>query len=87
MIVMKKIFLVLALALMSLNVFAQCSDAFFTDDDAFNNRIVDNGFTLNLPTGLIGSINNEPAPLGNGLLIISALGFLYTVKKSNNCKD
>ena len=80
MIVMKKIFLVLVLALMSLNVFAQGIDVFFADDDSFDNRIIDNGFILNLPTGSIGSTNNEPAPIGNGLIILTALGAGYAIR-------
>ena len=81
MIVMKKIFLVLVLALMSLNVFAQRRDVFFADDDSFDNRFGETGFMLSLPSGVIGSTNNEPAPIGNGLIILTALGAGYAMKK------
>ena len=85
-IVMKKMFLTLAL-LMSLNVFAQRNDEFFhADEYMYGNRISNPNEVLYLPTLGIGSINNEPAPLGNGLLIISTLGILYTARKSKNRK-
>ena len=34
-----------------------------------------------MPTSPIGSTNNESAPLGSGLLIMTALGAAYGVKK------
>ena len=79
---MKKIYLVLVLTLsMSFNVFAQYSDSFFNnvDNDPYN-RLSDNTL-LNLPQNTIGTPNNESAPLGNGLLILTAIGLGYAIKK------
>ena len=82
---MKKIYLTLALVFaMSLNMFAQRSDGFFNDyyNDPYN-RLDDNPNSwLILPAGDLGSNLNEPAaPLGNGLLVLTALGLGYVIKK------
>ena len=69
------------MALMSCSVFAQGIDAFFAEDDSYDNRIVDNSFILHLPTGTIGSMNNEYAPLGSGLIIMTVLGASYSIRK------
>lgn len=81
---MKKMFLVLVLVFaMSATVFAQYSDGFFKNYDNDNyNRLddpVDIG--LYLPSGTLGSTYNEPAPLGSGLLILTALGAGYAIRK------
>ena len=79
---MKKIYLVLVLMLsMSFNVFAQQSDCFFknVDNDPYN-RIAENT-SLNLPQNQIGTQSNESAPIGNGLLILTAVGLGYAIKK------
>lgn len=81
---MKKMFLVLALVCaMSVSVCAQYSDGFFKnyDNDNYNrlNNPVDIG--LYLPSGGLGSTYNEPAPLGTGLLILTALGATYAIRK------
>lgn len=81
---MKKIYLTLVLVLsMSCNVFAQRSDGFFNtvDDDPYN-RIENIDNPLVLPQNPIGSTSNEPAaPLGNGLLILTAVGLGYVIRK------
>jgi len=81
---MKKIYLTLVLVLsMSLGMFAQRSDGFFNtiDDDPYN-RVEDPNSLLALPQNPIGSTSNEPAaPLGNGLLILTAVGLGYAIKK------
>ena len=83
--VMKKIYLTLALLLsISLNVFAQRSDGFFNtmDEDPYN-RLSDPGTVLTLPQKPIGTQANEPAPLGSGLLILTAVGLGYAIRKRN----
>lgn len=81
---MKKIYLTLVLTIaMGCNVFAQRSDGFFNynDNDPYS-RIDDapNGL-LNMPSKPLGATSNESAPIGNGLIILTALGAAYTIKK------
>ena len=81
---MKKIYLALVLVLsLSISVFAQRSDGFFTtiDDDAVYNRLDDINGQLNLPSNPIGTQSNEYAPIGNGLLILTSLGAGYAIRK------
>lgn len=80
---MKKIFLILALVFsMSFDIMAQRSDGFFnTDNDNIYYRISDPDGILALPSNPIGSNANEPAPIGNGLIILTALGIGYTIRK------
>ena len=79
---MKKIYLVLVLTLsMGFNMFAQYSDGFFNNvDNEPYNRLGDNTM-LNLPQNPIGTPNNESAPIGDGLLILTAIGIGYAIKK------
>lgn len=85
-IVMRKIYLTLALVFaLSLNLSAQ-NDGFFKNfDDDYYNRIddpVDIG--LYFPSGMLGSNQNEPGvPVGSGLLILAVLGVGYTIRKNN----
>ena len=81
---MKKIYLTLVLVLsLSISVFAQRSDGFFTtiDDDAVYNRLDDINGQLNLPSNPIGTQSNEYAPIGHGLLILTSLGVGYAIRK------
>lgn len=81
---MKKIYLTLVLTLsMSFNVFAQYSDGFFNynEDYSYNRLIESDDMVLNLPQNPIGTPNNESAPLGNGLLILTAVGLGYAIRK------
>ena len=82
---MKKILFALVLVLsLSISVFAQRNDAFFkTDNDDYYNRISDPTNILAMPAGDLGSTTNEPAPLGNGLIILTAVGLGYAIKKRN----
>ena len=79
---MKKIFLILALVFsMSFNLFAQ-TDGFFSAYNDPYNRISDpNDVGLNMPSGTLGSTTNEPASVGCGLLILTALGAGYAIRK------
>lgn len=79
---MKKIVLTLVLMLsMSLYMPAQRNDMFFrTDNDVYNRMDNPNDIGLNVPSSPLGSTNSEPAPLGNGLIILTAIGLGYAVK-------
>ena len=79
---MKKILLTIAILMtMAFSANAQ-SDAFFNWNDADNEtyRYNDNGITFNLPTAH-GIEYDDNAPLGSGLLILTALGAGYAIKK------
>lgn len=80
---MKKILLILVLVFaMCFGGLAQRSDGFFNaDNDDVYNRISDPNNLLNLPSGELGSPSNETAPVGNGLLILTAIGLGYTIRK------
>lgn len=82
---MKKILLILVLLFsVSFDMFFQRSDVFFkTDNDNIYNRISNPDDILNLPSGGLGATNNEPAPIGNGLIILTALGVCYSIRKRN----
>ena len=81
---MKKVLFITALVItMSLDMFAQRSDGFFTTNNSdIYNRITDdpNGL-LNMPVNGLGTTANEPAPRGSGLLILTAAGLGYAIKK------
>ena len=84
---MKKILFTIALLLvMSVGAMAQNNDAFFNDWEN-SLRISDPSIVgLMMPNTNIGDISNSPAPLGGGLLVLTALGGAYAVsrKRKNN---
>jgi hypothetical protein len=83
---MKKILFALALIVtLSLTAGAQNSDAFVNDWENIS-RISDPGVFLVMPNSIIGDTSNSPAPLGSGLLVLTALGGAYAVsrKRKNN---
>ena len=83
---MKKILFALALIVtLSLTAGAQNSDAFVNDWENIS-RISDPGVFLLMPNTIIGDTSNSPAPLGSGLLVLTALGGAYAVsrKRKNN---
>ena len=87
---MKKILFAIAIVLtIGLTANAQGRDGFFSSwNDNYNNRgsigdgSIDN---INLPGGSLVTGNeygnDEPAPLGSGLLILTALGAGYAVAR------
>ena len=79
---MKKILFAIALVFtMSFGVMAQKNDAFINDWEN-SSRISDPGIAgLLMPNTNIGDISNSPAPLGSGLLVLTALGAGYMVAK------
>jgi hypothetical protein len=81
---MKKILLTIAILMtMAFSANAQC-DVFFNWNDADNetNRYVGDDFSFNLPAAH-GSEYDYNAPLGNGLLVLTALGVGYAIKKKH----
>ena len=84
---MKKILFALALIVtLSLTAGAQKSDAFVNDWEN-SSRISDPATVgLLMPNTIIGNTSNSPAPLGSGLLVLTALGGAYAVsrKRKNN---
>ena len=81
--IMKKILLVLAIVFtMCFGVKAQHgnSDAFFNNWESDNRTGEENAFSMGLP-GDHGLTADSYAPLGSGLLILSALGGGYLIAK------
>ena len=82
---MKKILFAIAIVLtLGLTANAQGkNDSFFNDwDNSNNNRTISN-YDLVMPTWAIGNTNNSEAPLGSGLLVLTALGAGYAVARKN----
>ena len=80
---MKKILLVLAIVFtMCFGVKAQHGnrDAFFNNWESDNRTGGENSLSMSLP-GDHGLTGDAPAPLGSGLLILSALGGGYLIAK------
>ena len=78
---MKKIFLAIAIVFMvSFGAKAQ-SDGFFRDGgvDDYSGR-TDSPTPL-VPTGQVGTIQDTNAPLGSGLLILTAMGACYVIAR------
>ena len=78
---MKKIFLAIAIVFMvSFGAKAQ-SDGFFRDGgvDDYSGR-TDSPTPL-VPTGQVGTIPDTNAPLGSGLLILTAMGAGYVIAR------
>lgn len=78
---MKKILLTLAIVFtVSCTAMAQGRDSFFNDWDDVDNNLNRDGLEIPLlpPHGLE---YDQPAPLGSGLLLLTALGAGYAVAK------
>ena len=82
---MKKILFAIAIVLtIGLTANAQSkNDAFFTDwsNDGFGDRTDIISILPAIPGGGLGIDGNESAPLGSGLLVLTALGAGYAVAK------
>ena len=78
---MKKIFLTSAIVFMvSFGAKAQ-SDGFFRDGGIDNYSGRTESPTPIVPTGQVGTINDTNAPLGEGLLILTAMGAGYAIMR------
>ena len=83
---MKKIVLTIALVISISFASSAQHDGFFTGgNDGSGARDISNSGTMpKLPTGGVGAENNDmPAPVGSGLLILTALGAGYAMRKRN----
>ncbi len=80
---MKKIILVFTIIMtMAFSVNAQ-SDGFFRDGGDAGYRDGSGSATPLVPGGPTGTIPDTNAPLGSGLLILTALGGAYLLRKKN----
>ena len=83
---MKKILFAIAIVLtISLTANAQGRDSFFSWNDADNetNRYTNDTTDFNLPVQH-GSNDDTTVPVGSGLLIMTALGAAYALKKKQS---
>ena len=81
---MKKIIFAIAIVLtIGLTANAQRRDGFFSwsDADTENLRYSDGGINFNLPGEHGGNDDPSAVPVGSGLLIMTALGAAYAIKK------
>ena len=88
---MKNILLAIAFVfMMALGANAQGgkTDGFFNYNDNYNDRTSSGGMSIELPSSHYTTTDQDGAPLGSGLLILTALGAGYAVKRKRkkiNC--
>ena len=82
---MKKILFTIALIItLSLTATAQYSDGFFNDwDNGLDRTGTGNDIGFVLPASHGNGLDTPSAPLGSGLLILTALGVGYALKKKH----
>ena len=84
---MKKILLAIALV-MTMALSASAQDFFIKSGESYGDRTGSgsgeiSGVTPAFPKGTVGGENgDQPAPLGSGLLVMTALGAGYAIKRS-----
>ena len=81
---MKKIIFTIAIILtLGFNANAQRTDAFFNTWSSSNDDSWRTTIALTIPSGGLGAIEGDPsgAPLGSGILVLTALGAGYAVAK------
>ena len=80
---MKKILFTIAIILtLGFNANAQRTDAIVNDWGMGSNNEWRDAIALTLPTGALGGINGDiDAPLGSGLLVLTALGAGYALTR------
>ena len=86
---MKKILFAIAIVLtLGLTANAQNKqDSFFDwDDNSWSNRDISNSIVFIMPQNGLGDTGNEPAPLGSGLLVLTALGAGYAIARKKDNK-
>jgi len=81
---MKKIFLTIMIVLMSSVIGNAQHDSFFNGSQESVDRTSNNPMPL-IPAGTVGTltydVNANNSPVGSGLLILTALGAGYTLRK------
>ena len=82
---MKKILFTIAfITTLGLTATAQYSDGFFNDwDNGFDRTGTGNDIGFVLPASHGNGLDTPSAPLGSGLLILTALGAGYALKKKH----
>ena len=82
---MKKILFAITLTItLGLTATAQYSDGFFNDwDNGFDRTGTGNEIGFVLPASHGNGLDTPSAPLGSGLLILTALGAGYALKKKH----
>ena len=82
---MKKILFAITLTItLGLTASAQYSDGFFNDwDNGLDRTGIGNEIGFVLPTSHGNGLDTPSAPLGSGLLILTALGAGYALKKKH----
>ena len=86
---MKKILFTIAIVLtIGISANAQGkNDAYITEWDNSGSNGWRDALSLSLPTGALGGINGDvEAPLGSGLLVLTALGAGYAVARKKSKK-
>ena len=81
---MKKIIFTIAIILtLGFNANAQRTDAFFNTWSSSNDDSWRTTIALTIPSGGLGAIEGDPsgAPLGSGILVLTALGAGYAAAK------
>ena len=81
---MKKILFAIAITMMFGFAASAQNDSFFknTYNDDYGNRAAASFDTPTVPSGNLGGISGNPdAPLGSGLLVLTALGAGYAVAR------
>ena len=83
---MKKILFAITLIItLSLTATAQYSDGFFNDwDNGLDRTGTGNEIGFVLPTSHGNGLDTPSAPIGSGLLILTALGAGYALKKKHD---
>ena len=82
---MKKILFTIALIItLGLTASAQYSDGFFNDwDNGLDRTEIGNEIGFVLPASHGNGLDTPSAPLGSGLLVLTALGAGYALKKKH----
>ena len=78
---MKKIVFVIALVVTMVSGAKAQTDGFFKSGDTDNYSSRTESTTPIVPTGQVGTINDTNAPLGSGMLILTAMGAGYAIAR------
>ena len=78
---MKKIFITIIIIIMSLCACAHNDGFFGSWDNSLDDRTYAESTTLRMPRTELDSHDNDDAPLGSGLLIMTTLGTAYMLSR------